>query len=151
MQDGHPPADPPGDDTAGSETGTGSELSFEQALEGLESIVDRLEQGDLELEAALAHLERSAELDREQPLTYRSLGAAYEQVGRSQEAISSFERYLDLAGDPVDAEQVRTTIALLRRSLRNEPERLGNRVDGGNPSSDGLRTKRSGSPRPAAP
>jgi exodeoxyribonuclease VII small subunit len=62
MQDGHPPADPPAEATPGS--ASASESSFEEALEGLESIVDRLEQGDLELEAALADFERGVALAR---------------------------------------------------------------------------------------
>lgn len=40
------------------------ELSFEEALERLESIVDRLEQGDLELEEALRAFEQGVALTR---------------------------------------------------------------------------------------
>jgi len=40
------------------------EASFEQALEGLEAIVDRLESGDLALEAALAAFEHGVALAR---------------------------------------------------------------------------------------
>ena len=40
------------------------EPSFEQALARLESIVDRLEQGDLELETALADFEEGVKLTR---------------------------------------------------------------------------------------
>lgn len=39
-------------------------LSFEAALERLEAIVDQLEQGDLELEQALASFERGVKLTR---------------------------------------------------------------------------------------
>jgi exodeoxyribonuclease VII small subunit len=39
-------------------------LSFEVALERLEGIVDRLEEGDLELEAALAAFEEGVALSR---------------------------------------------------------------------------------------
>ena len=39
-------------------------LPFEKALERLESIVDRLEQGGLELEAALAAFEEGVQLSR---------------------------------------------------------------------------------------
>ena len=38
--------------------------SFEEALQRLESIVDRLEEGDLELEAALAVFEEGVKLTR---------------------------------------------------------------------------------------
>lgn len=41
-----------------------SALSFEQALEGLEAIVERLESGDLALEAALTAFERGVALSR---------------------------------------------------------------------------------------
>jgi exodeoxyribonuclease VII small subunit len=41
-----------------------SEPSFEQALARLELIVDRLEQGDLELETALADFEEGVKLTR---------------------------------------------------------------------------------------
>ncbi len=40
------------------------ELSFEGALERLEAIVEQLEQGDLELEAALAAFEEGVALSR---------------------------------------------------------------------------------------
>ena len=40
------------------------DLSFEAALERLESIVDRLEQGDLELESALSTFEEGVALAR---------------------------------------------------------------------------------------
>ena len=40
------------------------ELSFEDALERLEALVDRLEQGDLELEESLAAFEQGVALTR---------------------------------------------------------------------------------------
>jgi len=49
---------------AGSDAGIESGPSFEAALEGLEAIVDRLEQGDLELETSLAEFERGVALAR---------------------------------------------------------------------------------------
>ena len=72
-----------------------------------------LEVGDMT--KAVAHLERSIELDAEEPAAYRSLGTAYERVGRLSDAVSSLQTYLSLAGNPPDASQVRTTIAMLRR------------------------------------
>ena len=51
--------------TSPDPTSTDSEsLSFEAALERLEVIVGRLEQGDLELEAALAAFEQGVALSR---------------------------------------------------------------------------------------
>jgi exodeoxyribonuclease VII small subunit len=41
-----------------------NEPTFEEALQRLESIVDRLEEGDLELEAALADFEAGVKLTR---------------------------------------------------------------------------------------
>jgi exodeoxyribonuclease VII small subunit len=41
-----------------------SALSFEEALEGLEALVDRLETGELPLEAALAAFEQGVRLSR---------------------------------------------------------------------------------------
>jgi exodeoxyribonuclease VII small subunit len=66
MPDDRPPADPTPQAPIETpvESGSGSEPSFEEALEGLEAIVDRLEQGDLELEAALADFERGVALAR---------------------------------------------------------------------------------------
>jgi len=40
------------------------ELPFEEALQRLETVVDRLEQGDLELEASLAAFEQGVALSR---------------------------------------------------------------------------------------
>ena len=51
----------------GNEPQAGSEqegLSFERALSQLEEIVDRLEEGDLELEAALSAFEQGVALSR---------------------------------------------------------------------------------------
>ncbi len=51
----------------GEETSAGAEaegLSFETALSRLEEIVDRLEEGDLELEAALSAFEQGVALSR---------------------------------------------------------------------------------------
>ena len=39
-------------------------MTFEEALQRLEAIVDRLEEGDLELEAALAAFEEGVKLTR---------------------------------------------------------------------------------------
>jgi len=51
---------------ANAEEGLGeaSDLSFEAALQRLEGVVDRLEGGDLELEAALASFEEGVRLTR---------------------------------------------------------------------------------------
>ena len=51
-----------GSDSSGAEAADGS--SFETSLEELEALVDRLEAGDLPLEAALAAFERGVALTR---------------------------------------------------------------------------------------
>jgi len=53
-------ADPPGSDAECL-----ASLSFENALERLEAIVDRLESGDLALEDALASFEEGVQLSRQ--------------------------------------------------------------------------------------
>jgi predicted Zn-dependent protease len=68
------------------------------------------------LEMALEYLTASVALDPEEHLAYRSLGTTFEQLGRFEDAATSFERYLELAGDPADAAQIRSTLAMLRRS-----------------------------------
>jgi len=62
MSDPDPPATPDAFASEGAADGEG--LSFEVALERLEGIVDRLEEGDLELEAALAAFEEGVALSR---------------------------------------------------------------------------------------
>ena len=52
--------DPAADATPSEET----EMAFETALERLESVVDRLEQGDLALEAALSAFEEGVALSK---------------------------------------------------------------------------------------
>jgi len=44
--------------------GKGKEPSFEEALKGLEAVVERLEQGELPLEEALKQFQRGIELAR---------------------------------------------------------------------------------------
>ncbi|MCZ6508078.1 MAG: tetratricopeptide repeat protein [Acidobacteria bacterium] len=69
-----------------------------------------------ELDDAFEHLEQALELDRANPRVYRSLGMAHQRADNSQEAIANFERYLELAGDPPDAGQIRAVIEALRRN-----------------------------------
>ncbi len=46
-------------------SGSGEQTSFESALEQLERIVDRLEQGELELEAAMEAFEEGVRLSKD--------------------------------------------------------------------------------------
>jgi exodeoxyribonuclease VII small subunit len=64
---GSPQASPSAEsagDAAAQAAGGASALSFEQALEKLESLVDRLERGDLPLEEALSAFEEGVALTR---------------------------------------------------------------------------------------
>jgi exodeoxyribonuclease VII small subunit len=55
---------PPGETTSGSADAAADGPSFETALEQLEAIVDRLEQGELELEDALRAFEAGVDRAR---------------------------------------------------------------------------------------
>jgi exodeoxyribonuclease VII small subunit len=63
MGDRRPSQSPP-PDAAAKASAPEAELSFEEALERLEAVVDRLERGDLELEAALTAFESGVALAR---------------------------------------------------------------------------------------
>ncbi|HJO25448.1 MAG: exodeoxyribonuclease VII small subunit [Myxococcota bacterium] len=64
------------------------ETSFEQALEALEAIVDRLEQGDLPLEDALAAFEKGVALTR------RCAGELDTAERRIEELVRDGEKWL---------------------------------------------------------
>ncbi len=77
-------------------------LSFEAALEGLEGIVERLEQGDLELEAALAAFEQGVALSR------RCAGQLEQARRRIEILAREGERWVERpfdAGDEADASE----------------------------------------------
>lgn len=59
-----PPVDAANAAEAGAPPEAGSGLAFEAALDELEALVDRLEDGDLALEQALASFERGVALSR---------------------------------------------------------------------------------------
>ena len=73
----------PGDGTEAAE-----ETSFEQALERLETIVDRLEQGDLPLEESLAVFEEGVALTR------RCAGELDTAERRIEELVRDGEKWL---------------------------------------------------------
>jgi len=77
--------------------------------------------GNLHLETgrvqqAIEYLQQSADIDPEAPVAHRSLGAAYERSGRPQDAIRHYERYLELAGTPLDLGKIEAAIARLRNA-----------------------------------
>ncbi|MDP2339605.1 MAG: DUF4388 domain-containing protein [Deltaproteobacteria bacterium] len=67
------------------------------------------------LAAALFHLERARALSPKDPQVFVHLGAVYQSSGRKGDAISAYERYLDLAPDGKFARDVRGIL----RGLKN--------------------------------
>lgn len=57
-----------------------SELSFEEALRELESVVDKLERGDVALDASIALYERGAELKKHCEAQLARAQARIEQI-----------------------------------------------------------------------
>lgn len=66
-------------------------LDFEQALRELETLVERLEQGDLPLEESLRHFERGVALTRECQTALKAAEARVELLTRRTEASSATE------------------------------------------------------------
>lgn len=75
-----------------------SEPSFEQALERLESIVDRLEVGDLELESALASFEEGVKLTR------RCAGELADAERRIEILVREGEKWISRPFEPADGD-----------------------------------------------
>jgi hypothetical protein len=67
------------------------------------------------LAAALFHLERARALAPKDPQVFVHLGAVYQSSGRKADAVSAYERYLDLAPDGKFARDVRGIL----RGLKN--------------------------------
>lgn len=71
-------------------------MSFEDALKELESIVDRLEKGDVELEASIAIYERGEALRAHCDGLLRKAEARVEKISLNQEGIPSGVEPLDV-------------------------------------------------------
>ncbi len=92
-----PPPDPPADADAEAP-------SFEAALERLEAIVDQLEQGDLELEAALAAFEEGVRLSKQ---CASQLDAAERRIEvLSEEGGEWVARPFESAGEEADDDEL---------------------------------------------
>lgn len=76
-----------------------------------------------ELEPALAEFQEAIRLVPEAPVPYRYAGETLEQLGRYQEAVTSYETYLRLRPESADAATVKERIDKIRR------ERLEGTVD----------------------
>ncbi len=61
-------------------------VDFEQALRELEALVEKLEHGDLPLEAALRHFERGVALTRECQTALKAAEARVEMLMRQRDA-----------------------------------------------------------------
>jgi len=68
----------------------------------------RLRAKDGDLDAALADLQRAAELGREPPAVHRSLGFIHRAREQTPEATAAFKRYLELAPGAPDASLIRS-------------------------------------------
>ncbi|MFP8881954.1 MAG: exodeoxyribonuclease VII small subunit [Myxococcota bacterium] len=82
-----------------SEEGADSEPSFEQALARLESIVDRLEQGDLALESALTDFEEGVKLTR------RCAGELADAERRIEVLVREGEKWISRPFSPADGDE----------------------------------------------
>mgnify|MGYP001551184414 FL=1 len=71
-------------------------LSFENALKELETIVDRLEKGDVELEASIAIYERGEALRAHCDKLLRSAEARVEKITLNQDGAPSGVEPLDV-------------------------------------------------------
>jgi len=71
-------------------------LSFEDALKELETIVDRLEKGDVELEASIAIYERGEALRAHCDKLLRSAEARVEKITLNQDGTPSGVEPLDV-------------------------------------------------------
>jgi len=61
-------------------------------------------------EDAVGAFEQAIDIDPKLARAERSLGAALEKLGRKDEAVTHFRRYLDLAPDASDADRVKAQI-----------------------------------------
>ena len=58
---------------------------------------------------------RALDLDNPTPVAHRGLGMLYEKQGRKDEALSEYQKYLDLAAGAADRERIQKRIENLRR------------------------------------
>jgi len=60
--------------------------------------------------------QRTTSLDNPFPATHRGLGMLYEKLGRPNEAVTEYEKYLELAPSAMDRERIQKRIEALRRT-----------------------------------
>lgn len=60
--------------------------------------------------------QRATNLDNPFPAIHRGLGMLYEKLGRPNEAVTEYEKYLELAPSAMDRERIQKRIEALRRT-----------------------------------
>ena len=60
--------------------------------------------------------QRAANLENPFPAIHRGLGMLYEKLGRPNEAVTEYEKYLELAPDAIDRERIQRRVEALRRT-----------------------------------
>lgn len=72
---------------------------------------------------AVAELRKALDqLSDSEPVIYQMLGAAYEKVNKPKEAVTAYEKYLELAPNGSYATAIRSIITQLKREAAGEPE-----------------------------
>ncbi len=80
-------------------TAESESLSFEDALKELEGIVDRLEKGDVELEASIAIYERGEALRAHCDGLLRKAEARVEKISLNQDGVPAGVEQLDVGDE----------------------------------------------------
>ena len=66
-------------------------------------------------EKAEGFYQRALSLDTPAPVAHRGLGMLYEKVGRTNDAVTEYEKYVELAPTSIDHERIQKRIESLRR------------------------------------
>ena len=89
------------------------------ALSHLEEGVRLTEQGVF-AEAIVEYRKALAQLSDSEPVIYQMLGAAYERVEKPKEAVTAYEKYLELAPNGSYAAAIRSILTQLKREAAGE-------------------------------
>jgi len=82
---------------------------------------------DGKYEDALAELTRARDLKPEMASTWSGLGACYQSLGMTPEAVAAYKKYLDLAPSGTEADRVKSLVSM----LEGEAARTANAVKNG--------------------
>ena len=72
-------------------------------------------------EAIVEYKKALAQLSDSEPVIYQMLGAAYERVEKPKEAVTAYEKYLELAPNGSYAAAIRSILTQLKREAAGEP------------------------------